>query len=136
MGLRFLCLLSLSLCIMTAVYTHCSTNLQHHSSAPCLSTLPFFHHAAHLPLPLYLKILHIIISPPLFFPFVKLSTLKSLGCCVMARLASLLPLLIRGQDQSGLVQDWLLTFHKTLRTRTGPLRTRVGPGLRSSPKSV
>ena len=59
----------------------------------------------------------------------KLSALKPLGCCVMARLASLLPLLIRGQDRS-------LTSHKTLRTRTGPLRTRVGPGLRSGPKSV
>ena len=29
-----------------------------------------------------------------------------------------------------------MTFHKILRTRTGPLRTRVGPGLQSGPKSV
>ena len=29
-----------------------------------------------------------------------------------------------------------MTSHKALRTRTGPLRTRVGPGLQSSPKSA
>ena len=54
----------------------------------------------------------------------------------MARLTSLLPLLNRGKDQSGLVQDRSLTSPKILRTRTGPLRTRVGPGLQSGPKSV
>ena len=29
-----------------------------------------------------------------------------------------------------------MTSQKILRTRTGPLRTRVGPGLQSGPKSV
>ena len=55
---------------------------------------------------------------------------------VMARLTSLIPLLNRGWDWSGLVQDRSLISHKILRTRTGPLRTRVGPGLQSGPKSV